>query len=190
MTALLAAKLFLRSAITFMEKTAPVHWTTLLERAIRLATKAHKGQNDRFGHPFILHVLRVISAARDPEERLLAALHDVLERSDITLDELREKGFPENVLTALTHISKQPQEEYEKYIDRVATNPLAVRVKVLDLADKMDLRDVGELSVSDVRRYNRQLAAYERLKHMAAVIRAEMTLGAEPAAKRARKPAP
>ncbi len=173
-----------------MEKTAPVHWTTLLERAIRLATKAHKGQNDRFGQPFILHVLRVISTARDPEEYLLAALHDVLERSEITIEELRDKGFPETVLTALVHISKEPQEEYERYIDRVAKNPLAVRVKVLDLADKMDLRDVGELTPSDVKRYNRQLAAYERLKHQAAVIRAEITLNAEPTAKRARnKPA-
>ncbi len=160
-----------------MERPAPASWATLLERAIRLATKAHKGQTDRFGQPFILHVLRVITNARDPEERLLAALHDVLERSAITVEELREKGFPENVLTALTHISKLPQEDYEAYIERVARNPLAVRVKVIDLADKMDLRDVGELSVADLKRYNRQLAAYERLKHLDTMIRAERTLG-------------
>lgn len=169
-----------------MERSEPVGWTTLLERAIRLATKAHKGQVDRFGQPYILHVLRVITHARDPEERLLAALHDVLERSTITVDELREKGFPESVLTALVHISRDPQEDYEAYIDRVARNPLAVRVKVIDLADKMDLRDVGELSVADVKRYNKQLAAYERLKHQATVIRAERTLGRQSVAKRVR----
>ncbi|MDX9750242.1 MAG: phosphohydrolase [Flavobacteriales bacterium] len=173
-----------------MQKNPSAEDAGLLERAVRLATKAHKGQTDRFGQPYILHVLRVISAARDPEERLLAALHDVLERSDITMAQLRDKGFPEPVLAALAHITKRPDEVYEAYIDRVAKDPLAVRVKVLDLADKMDLRDVGELSVSDVRRYNRQLAAYERLRHMAAVIRAEMTLGRAALAKRTRsKPA-
>lgn len=160
-----------------MERPAPASWATLLERAIRLATKAHKGQTDRFGHPFILHVLRVVVNARDPEERLLAALHDVLERSDTTVEHLREKGFPESVLTALVHISKLPHEDYEAYIDRVARNPLAVRVKVIDLADKMDLRDVGELTAADLKRYNRQLAAYERLKQMDTIIRAERTLG-------------
>jgi len=164
---------FLRTAIPPMERPAPPGWTTLLDRAIRLATKAHKGQTDRYGQPFILHVLRVITNARDPEERLLAALHDVLERSDVTLDQLREKGFPEHILTALTHLTRLPDEDYEAYIDRVARDPLAVRVKVIDLADKMDLRAVGELSLADVRRYNRQRAAYERLKQLDTVIRAE-----------------
>ena len=148
----------------------------LLERAIRIATRSHKGQLDRFGHPFILHVLRVITKAKDDDERLLAALHDVLERSDLTVGQLREKGFPEPVLVALEHITRSPEEDYERYIERVALNPLATRVKVIDLADKMDLRDVGELSPADIKRYNRQLAAYERLKHLATVIRAEMTL--------------
>lgn len=150
--------------------------TQLLERAIRLAAKVHKGQVDRFDQPFILHVMRVITHAKDPDEQLLAALHDVLERSDLTLDDLREKGFPDHVLVALTHISRVPNEDYDGYIDRVALNPLAVRVKVIDLATKMDLRDVGQLSVADLKRYNKQLAAYERLKHLSTIIRAEMTL--------------
>ena len=158
-----------------MEKAngAPAH---LLERAIRLAAKVHKGQVDRFGNPFILHVLRVIARGHDPDERLLASLHDVLERSELTVVDLRKKGVPDHVLVALTHISRVPNEDYDKYIDRVALNPLATRVKVHDLADKMDLREVGQLSVADLKRYNKQLEAYERLKRLATIIRAEMTL--------------
>lgn len=148
----------------------------LLERAIRLAAKVHKGQVDRFGQPFILHVMRVITHAKDHDEQLLAAIHDVLERSELTLADLREKEFPEHVLVALTHISRIPDEDYDGYIDRVAQNQLATRVKVIDLADKMDLRDVGQLSVADLKRYNKQLAAYDRLKHLATIIKAEMTL--------------
>jgi (p)ppGpp synthase/HD superfamily hydrolase len=150
----------------------------VLERAIRLAAKVHKGQVDRFGNPFILHVLRVIARCHDADERLLATVHDVLERSDLKVADLREKGIPENVLVALTHITRVPNEDYEGYIDRVAQNALATRVKVHDLADKMDLRDVGQLSVADLKRYNKQLEAYERLKRLATIIRAEMTLSA------------
>jgi (p)ppGpp synthase/HD superfamily hydrolase len=152
----------------------------LIERAVRLAAKVHKGQVDRFNQPYILHVLRVMTRGRDADEQLLGALHDVLERSELTVEDLRLKEFPEHVLDALTHISRSPKETYEAYIDRVAQNGLAVRVKVHDLSDKMDLRNVGELSVPDLRRYNKQMAAYERLRKLEAIVRAEITLKEKP----------
>ena len=162
-----------------MQKNGTPATGDLLERMIRLAAKVHKGQVDRFGQPFILHTLRVITHAKGHDEQLLAAIHDILERSDLTVGDLREKGVPEHVLVALTHISRVPDEDYDGYIDRVAQNQLATRVKVIDLADKMDLRDVGQLSAADLKRYNKQLEAYGRLKHLATIIRAEMTLGAQ-----------
>ncbi len=156
------------------ERTASkVH---LLERAIRLAAKVHQGQVGRFGEPFILHILRVITHGKDDDERLLGALHDVLERSDHTVETLRKKGFPDQVLIALTHISRVKDEDYDGYIERVAKNPLATRVKVHDLADKMDLRDAGQLNEADLKRYNKQLAAYEHLHRLATIIHAEATL--------------
>ena len=148
----------------------------LLERAIRLAAKVHKGQTGRFGEPFILHVMRVVTHGKDDDERLLGALHDVLERSDHTVESLREKGIPDHVLVALSHISRVKDEDYEGYIDRVAMNRLATRVKVHDLADKMDLRDAGQLNEADLKRYNKQLVAYERLHKSATIIHAESTL--------------
>ena len=170
--------LFYETMSTTVKPTPPAPGQ-LIERAVRLAAKVHKGQVDRFGQPFILHVMRVITHAKDPDEQLLAAIHDVLERSDLTIADLREKEFPEHVLVALTHISRVPDEDYDGYIDRVALNQLATRVKVIDLADKMDLRDVGQLSVADLKRYNKQLEAYERLKHLATIIKAEMTLSSQ-----------
>ena len=148
----------------------------LLERAIRLAAKVHQGQTGRFGEPFILHILRVITHGKDDDERLLAALHDVLERSDHTVETLRKKGFPDHVLVALTHISRVKDEDYDGYIERVSKNRLATRVKVHDLADKMDLRDAGQLNEADLKRYNKQLAAYEYLHRLATIIHAEVTL--------------
>lgn len=155
----------------------------LLEKAVRLAAKVHKGQLDRFDMPFILHVMRVTTRGRDPDEQLLGALHDVLERSEFTIADLREKGFPDHVLVALTHITRIEPEPYETYIDRVMQNSLALRVKVHDLRDKMDLSNVGQLSVPDLHRYNKQLIAYERLRRVESIVRAEMALQAK-----ARKP--
>ena len=138
----------------------------LLETAIRLASKVHKGQKDRFGKPYILHVLRVMMRGHDIEEQLLGALHDVLERSALTPADILEKGFSPRVVMALEHISRIPEETYEQYIDRVLLDNLAIRVKMHDLADKMNLLHVQQLDPADLKRYNRQLTAYHRLRKL------------------------
>jgi len=138
----------------------------LLETAIRLAAKVHKGQKDRFGKPYILHVLRVMMRGQDVEEQLLGALHDVLERSTLTPADILEKGFTPRVVMALEHISRVPEETYEQYIDRVLLDNLATRVKMHDLADKMNLLHVQQLDPADLKRYNKQLTAYHRLRKL------------------------
>ena len=90
----------------------------LLESAIRLAAKVHKGQVDRFGKPYILHVMRVMMRGHDFDEQVLGALHDVLERSPLTMDDLAKKGFSPRVLKGLEHITRRQEETYEEYIDR------------------------------------------------------------------------
>lgn len=136
----------------------------LLETAIRIAAKVHKGQVDRYGKPYILHVMRVMMRGHDLDEQILGALHDVLERSNLTISVLAEKGFSARVLKALEHISRVAPETYEAYIDRVMQDGLAIRVKIHDLADKMDLLHVAQLDPSDLKRYNKQLTAYHRMK--------------------------
>ncbi|MBL8001531.1 MAG: phosphohydrolase [Flavobacteriales bacterium] len=153
----------------------------LLERAIRLAAKVHKGQVDRFNKPYVLHVMRVMMRGHDKEEQVLGALHDVLERSTLTLEDLAKKDFPPRVLKALEHISRRAEEDYDQYIDRVMQDPLAIRVKLHDLADKMDLLHVDTLSHADLKRYNKQLAAYHRMKKVVEEARAQMTINARKA---------
>ena len=148
----------------------------LLETAIRLAAKVHRGQVDRFGKPYILHVMRVMMRGQDLEEQLLGALHDVLERSELTVDDLAKKGFPPRVLKALLHISRVEPETYEQYIDRVVQDNLAIRVKLHDLADKMDLLHVDQLDPADLKRYNKQLTAYHRMKRIVEEAKANMHL--------------
>lgn len=148
----------------------------LLERAVRLAAKVHKGQVDRFEKPYILHVMRVMMRGQEFDEQVLGALHDVLERSELTMSELEKKGFPPRVLKALDAITRRADETYEQYIDRVVEDSLAIRVKINDLADKMDLLHVEQLDPSDLKRYNKQLAAYHRLKKLVEQARANMVI--------------
>ncbi|HRD53727.1 MAG TPA: phosphohydrolase [Flavobacteriales bacterium] len=151
----------------------------LLETAIRLAAKVHKGQTDRFGKPYILHVMRVMMRGHEFDEQVLGALHDVLERSDLTIADLEKKGFQPRVLKALEAITRRPDETYEQYIDRVVEDSLAIRVKINDLADKMDLLHVEQLDPSDLKRYNKQLAAYHRMKKLVQMAKARMSVPVE-----------
>ncbi len=150
----------------------------LLESAIRLAAKVHKGQLDRFGKPYVLHVMRVMMRGQDLEEQVLGALHDILERSTLTLADIQKKDYPPRVVKALDCITRREEEDYDGYIERVMQDGLAMRVKLHDLADKMDLLHVDELSVADLKRTNKQLAAYHRLKRLVEVARANMDVPA------------
>jgi (p)ppGpp synthase/HD superfamily hydrolase len=111
--------------------------TFTLDDAIQVARRAHEGQLDKSGRPYIGHPLRVMGALRDEQERMTAVLHDVVEDTSVTLADLAEQGCPPPVLEALAAISKQPGEDQEAYLARVAANPLALAVKRADIADNM-----------------------------------------------------
>lgn len=134
------------------------------EHALRIAVDAHAGQLDNADRPYILHVLQVVMGARpDLEAMTVAALHDVVEDSPITLAHLRDQGFPESVLEAVDAISRRDGETYEDYIERVVRVPLAVRVKLPDLEHNMDVRRLAHVAPSDAARLERYRAAWTRL---------------------------
>ena len=108
-----------------------------LDEAIQLARRAHEGQLDKSGRPYIAHPLRVMGTLRGEHERMAAVLHDVVEDTWVTLADLKARGCPEEVLAAVAAISKQPGEDQETYLSRVAANPIARAVKRADIADNM-----------------------------------------------------
>lgn len=134
-----------------------------VEDAISLAVRAHAGQKDRYGQPYILHVIRVVARVFDPPAQMAAALHDVVEDTAVTLDELRLMGYSEAVLAAVECVTRRNNETYEQFIERIAPNPLAVRVKLADLEDNMDLRRGGLLRADDLERVARYQRAWKRL---------------------------
>ena len=135
-----------------------------LERAIEIARGAHKGQLDKAGCEYIGHPLRVMAAGRSLEEKIAGVLHDVVEDSDWTFEQLEAEGFPSSVIEALRCVTKLSEEEpYDKFIARVKTNPLAVAVKINDLSDNMDIRRLPYISDKDIKRLKKYLKAYKQL---------------------------
>lgn len=106
-----------------------------LDQALNIAVKAHSGQSDRAGEAYVLHPLTVGLMGTTDEERMAGFLHDVIEDSDFTAQDLLNAGIPEAVVKAvqlLTHDKNQPYFEYvQQIID--SRNPIALRVKYNDL---------------------------------------------------------
>jgi (p)ppGpp synthase/HD superfamily hydrolase len=130
-----------------------------LEEAIALAATAHAGQKDMAGEPYILHPLRVMLSLRTQEERLAAILHDTVEDTSITLKKLRSLGYSERVIAAIDALSRRDDETYEEFTERVAKNPLAVRVKLADIADNLMRSRRPPVSAADKERIRRYLKA-------------------------------
>ena len=110
-----------------------------LEKAISLAVRAHEGQVDKAGAPYLLHPLRVMLRMVTEEEMIVAVLHDVAEDASVSLQDLRRMGYTENVVEAIESVTRRHHEPYEEFIRRVAANPIGRKVKVADLEDNMDL---------------------------------------------------
>ena len=131
--------------------------------AVALAAKKHRDAVDKGGAPYILHPLRVMLAMSTDEARRVAVLHDVLEDTDTTPDDLRRLGYPEREMTALIALTKRPGEDYATFIERVRLDPLAAPVKRADLLDNMDVRRLAAFGDADAERMARYLAAWKRL---------------------------
>lgn len=135
-----------------------------LERAIQIATEAHKGQFDKAGSEYIGHPIRVMEMGKTEDEKIVGVLHDVIEDTDWTFERLEAEGFSQEVINALRCVTKTSENEnYDDFIDRVKKNPLATAVKINDLTDNMDIRRLPYISDKDVKRLKKYLKAYKRL---------------------------
>lgn len=135
-----------------------------LQRAIEIATEAHKGQVDKSGKEYIGHPLRVMEMGKSEQEKIIGVLHDVVEDTNWTFEALAEEGFSKEIIDALRCVTKlSDNENYDDFIERVKKNPLAVAVKINDLTDNMDIRRLPYLSDKDVKRLKKYLKAYKKL---------------------------
>jgi len=137
---------------------------SLLERAIEIAVTAHKGLRDKADKPYILHPLRLMFKMQTENEMIAAVLHDVVEDTDWTIEKLEAEGISEEVITAvklLTHDKKVP---YKKYIETIKSNKIALKVKLADLEDNMDIKRIAHPKFRDYARLSEYLKYYNELK--------------------------
>jgi (p)ppGpp synthase/HD superfamily hydrolase len=134
-----------------------------LLHAMHVAINAHGKQLDRNGQPYIGHCFRVMAAGQTLEEKIVGVLHDVLEDTPLSIINLSSEGFCEEIIDAVHTLSKLENEDYDHYIRRVMRNDLAIRVKLNDLTDNMDLRRLKEINDDDVMRMHKYLKAYNQL---------------------------
>src|SRR4051794_27877845 len=110
---------------------------TSLDRAIEIAAGAHAGQRNKDGDPYILHPIRVMMRVDGLNAKMAGVLHDVVEDTPWTIEQLRAEGFSEEVLSAVDCLTHRDGEEYFDYVARAGSNPLARKVKLADLEDNM-----------------------------------------------------
>jgi hypothetical protein len=133
-------------------------------RAVAMAADAHLGQFDRSGAPYVYHPITLAMRAGDETQRIVALLHDTVEDGKLTLEELWQEGFGESVVRAVDHLTRRTDEGYDEYIERVARDRLATRVKLLDLTHNADLSRLSAPAGEDRRRRDKYLAEARRLE--------------------------
>lgn len=113
----------------------------VVEEAIGLATSFHQGQVDKSGVPYIFHPLRVMLRFTDPIEQAAAVLHDVVEDTVVSLSYLSAQGFPPQVIHLVDLLTRRVDEPYMEYLERVASDLAAIRIKIADVEDNMPRRE-------------------------------------------------
>lgn len=134
-----------------------------LEDAITLARTAHAGQTDKAGRPYVEHPLRVMRRLDGEHEQMTAVLHDVLEDTATTAEDLRTVGCPEPVITAVLALTKHPGEPLEEAMSRASADPIARAVKRADIADNIDAERLALLDRATATRLRRKYAESIRL---------------------------
>ena len=134
------------------------------EMARAIAEQVHEGQKDLAGQPYYHHVSRVADNFGQNNYGIAAYLHDVVEDTNWTLDQLRKQGFNPVIVEAVDALTRRKGEEYMDYIGRCAGNTIAIHVKLADLTDNMDIRRLPELTVKDVDRLCKYHKAFHYLK--------------------------
>lgn len=138
-------------------------YTELTMRAMKLCYQAHAGQMDKGGLPYVFHPFHVAEQMDDEISTTVALLHDIVEDTPMTLDELRAADYPPEVVEAIDALSRRESERYMDYVDRLKKNPLAKKVKLADLAHNSDQTRIPNPTEKVRNMWKRYERAKERL---------------------------
>lgn len=145
------------SRLRFPGEDTMIYTNPIIE-CLRFVEEVHHGQYDKLGVPYLLHPVAVAEQMTTENEILVALLHDVVEDTSVTLDDLRDRGYSDEVVAAVDILTRRSGEPYSTYIERVSTNELARRIKLADLQHNLQPDRVKLLGNDTlVKRYEKAL---------------------------------
>ncbi len=140
--------------------------TATLDDALALVVSKFHGMTDKAGQPYILHCLRVMLGVSGSFAQQVAVMHDLIEDTDVTLDELKSSKFADEVIEAVKLVTHADADSYADYVVQLKSNELARQVKIADLHDNYSLGRVAyreQQSIADARRIQRYILSYQYL---------------------------
>lgn len=141
-------------------------YTDLTKKAMNLMFELHKNQKEKSGVPYVFHPWHVAESMDDENSTIVALLHDSVEDTDITLDELRNEGFPEEVIEAIALMTHADGVSYMDYVKALAHNPIARKVKLADLRHNSDITRLNEITEKDLERVEKYKQAIKYLERI------------------------
>lgn len=127
-------------------------YTPTTKKAMKLMFEKHKDQVDKSGMPYVFHPMHVAESMEDENTTVVALLHDIVEDTDMTLDDLRQLGFNEECLTALNLMTHDESVDYFDYVVSIGENDIARKVKMSDLKHNSDLTRLSNVTEKDLMR--------------------------------------
>ena len=142
-------------------------YTALTKQALKLCFEAHRDQIDKSGMPYVFHPFHLAEQMDTEESTIVALLHDIVEDTDYTLQDLKALGFPSNVIDALALMTHDPKVPYMEYVKGISANPLATKVKLADLRHNSDLSRLDSVDEKVLSRVKKYAVAIELLEGVA-----------------------
>ena len=133
-------------------------YTPMTKVALKLCFETHKEQVDKTNMPYVFHPFHLAEQMDDEISTICALLHDVVEDSETTLDDLREMGFTNEVIEVITLLTHKEDVPYMDYVREIKKNPVATKVKIADLThnsdlSRMDAREIDERAIKRNEKY-------------------------------------
>ena len=135
-----------------------------LIKALVISMKEHKGQKDKAGKKYIFHPIKVAMLSKGYKTKIVALLHDVIEDSEVTIEDL-SKHFDEDIVLAVDCITKKKGQDYQEYLNIVKNNELSRKVKIADLTHNSNLNRLEKITEKDRMRKEKYLKAIEFLRN-------------------------
>ncbi len=138
----------------------------LIYKSLEIVTRLFNDKNDKGGMPYVIHLLKVYSGVSDYLEKVCALLHDVVEDTDVTFDDLKKVGFNDEVIEILMILTKEKGEDYRHYINRIlnSDNRHAMNIKLADLRHNMDISRIKNPTTNDYERISKRYEpSYEKI---------------------------